>query len=467
MEFVDSCAKCSEDAESAEALYGIFTNKESKSQDLVSYISQRAIPSILVFQGDFFRLQITDAVVLKEIWSSGLRFNCFNCERSIGHQDYEFSSIFEETISSPEINQEICLLIAATIIESIDETVDSIKQEEWFVSPLLAQVLNSDQFSNFLYNSLLPNEARIKLRAALTSLSEFEQDFVDAEADSGSGDAGNAVFQNAAAYLDESSIDGENSSEGENDAHDEQIRDIDASDPTLDLPAQQALLANEDEFVRWGLATNTSAYLEILETLSRDSSTFVRSGVAANPRCSLGLVEFLSNDSDVSVLSGLASNPNVGTELLIQLIEKSRESEENVEIRQGVAKNPNLSGDLFVILSKDEDELVRISVADNLQTPVEVLERLVSEEPHGEDYGVRRYLAGNPNCPVELLEILAMDSSSGVRSEVAGNPNVSPEVLSKLATDPDEYVRSCVQNNPISTGEIKATSYREKFGPTL
>ena len=76
---------------------------------------------------------------------------------------------------------------------------------------------------------------------------------------------------------------------------------------------------------------------------------------------------------------------------------------------------------------------VRSSVAENPNTPVELLQQLAKDE----DIGVRRDVAGNPNTPIPLLEKLAEDKGAFAREGVAGNPNTPVELLQQLAKDED------------------------------
>ena len=65
-------------------------------------------------------------------------------------------------------------------------------------------------------------------------------------------------------------------------------------------------------------------------------------------------------------------------------------------------------------------------------------------------------MAENPNTPAEILEKLAADSEWGVRYMVAANPNTDPRVLSRLASDPTHYTRSRVAANPSApTGTLE------------
>lgn len=64
------------------------------------------------------------------------------------------------------------------------------------------------------------------------------------------------------------------------------------------------------------------------------------------------------------------------------------------------------------------------------------------------DCDVRRYAAGNPNMPIDVLSELAKDSDYDVRCFVAENPNTPIDVLTELAKDSDYDVRRNAARNP-------------------
>jgi len=57
-------------------------------------------------------------------------------------------------------------------------------------------------------------------------------------------------------------------------------------------------------------------------------------------------------------------------------------------------------------------------------------------------------MADNPNTPIEVLEKLSKDENEYVRYAIASNPNTPIEVLKRLSKDRSRFVRSNVANNP-------------------
>ena len=83
------------------------------------------------------------------------------------------------------------------------------------------------------------------------------------------------------------------------------------------------------------------------------------------------------------------------------------------------------------ILNSDYD--VRVSVAENPNTPVDVLMELAKDS----DCDVRRSAARNPNTPVDVLTELAKDSDYIVRMNAACNPKLKEVLTDKNKSDED------------------------------
>lgn len=90
-----------------------------------------------------------------------------------------------------------------------------------------------------------------------------------------------------------------------------------------------------------------------------------------------------------------------------------------------------------------QDVQDRILLATNSKDPKE-LATLANDE----DALIRTYVAENTNTPANVLEQLAYDEHSAVRRFVACNPNTPANVLAKLADDDNEWVRESVVDNP-------------------
>ena len=118
------------------------------------------------------------------------------------------------------------------------------------------------------------------------------------------------------------------------------------------------------------------------------------------------------------------------------------------DVRVSVAENPSTPVDVLTELAKDRDWYIRSYAACNPNMLVDVLTELAKDS----DWYIRRYAAGNPNTPVDVLTELAKDSYWCVRRYAAGNPNTPVDVLTELAKDNNCDVRRNAARNPNMPG---------------
>ena len=71
------------------------------------------------------------------------------------------------------------------------------------------------------------------------------------------------------------------------------------------------------------------------------------------------------------------------------------------------------------------------------------------------NYQQKLDVAQNQNTPTNVLEALATDKDHDVRYKVATNPNTSANALETLATDEDHDVRYNAAMNPSTTEIVK------------
>ena len=74
---------------------------------------------------------------------------------------------------------------------------------------------------------------------------------------------------------------------------------------------------------------------------------------------------------------------------------------------------------------------MKVRLANNLNTPIEVLTKLSADE----HWAVRWSVAKNTNTPTEALTILSTDEDWCIRCRVANNTNTPTKVLEKLSVD--------------------------------
>lgn len=114
----------------------------------------------------------------------------------------------------------------------------------------------------------------------------------------------------------------------------------------------------------------------------------------------------------------------------------------NTWVRVGVATNLNLDEGLLEALARDECLSVRAAIAKNPKTPLRILEGLVRDR---EPYVAVSALANPKMLP--FLQQLADDEDSSIRGYVAQYVNTPEDVLEKLIQDTHPIVRTrAIQN---------------------
>ena len=211
-------------------------------------------------------------------------------------------------------------------------------------------------------------------------------------------------------------------------------RDVDAKQKmrarSSSNPEELALLAeDEDNGVRFYVAANRHAPLDVHLLLSQDPEPIVRSGVA------LSLVYDPRAENFPRKLTG-----RIGLKL---------STDSSPLVRLGLANNRDLPESVYDALAGDGDPLIRQQLAENLKTPKLVLEKLVQDSVQT----VQIPAVKHRNLPGSWLVQLGDDPSPIIRRAVCQNINTSFVTLEKLATDLDPDVRHAVARHPKTTAE--------------
>jgi len=102
------------------------------------------------------------------------------------------------------------------------------------------------------------------------------------------------------------------------------------------------------------------------------------------------------------------------------------------------AGRENCSSQLLAELARSEVDRIRVRVAENPKTPIEVLEVLATDR----NADVRTAVGTNPSTPAHISYGLAFDEDPNVRLGLAEDLNTPLELLDKLIEDANPYV-SC------------------------
>jgi hypothetical protein len=108
------------------------------------------------------------------------------------------------------------------------------------------------------------------------------------------------------------------------------------------------------------------------------------------------------NSDDPDVLYRVATHPECPPEYLTEL-----SMSWSSIVRMGVAENENTPGDVLWALSFDTDPNVLWQVASNTRTPAKAFENLIdaksSDDPKRRLYNIVFRSIKNPNCPIDLV----------------------------------------------------------------
>ena len=120
------------------------------------------------------------------------------------------------------------------------------------------------------------------------------------------------------------------------------------------------------------------------------------------------------------------------------------------EIRWLIAGCPNTPAEVLEVLAQCAKRQIVARVAGNPQTPAQVLAALAAHE----DTDVRCAVAENISADCAVLKSLLTDENIDVRFTLAENHNLSAEILEELARDDNPYVAHRAQR---TLGRIRCT----------
>ena len=274
----------------------------------------------------------------------------------------------------------------------------------------------------------------------------------------------------------------------------------------LDSPyALAQVVENGDRNTRIAVAYNLKTPIPILAQLAKDADTVIRSYVSNNPSLPLDILLEIVRDPDAKVRQSASNNPNLPLDSLLELT-----LDPSVDVRINLVEyrdKRQVAIPIFAKLANDESEKVRVAIARNPNTPIEILEQLAQDsslevckaltrnlstpENTLELIGVERGIvnssnnrtpanalvtaidriinssfpdrderlndilkAKNSQIPSEKLAELANHQTSWVRSSVAFHQNTPATALVKLACDDYSPVRAGVAENQNTPPEI-------------
>ncbi|HEY9773517.1 MAG TPA: hypothetical protein V6C81_06880 [Planktothrix sp.] len=124
------------------------------------------------------------------------------------------------------------------------------------------------------------------------------------------------------------------------------------------------------------------------------------------------------------------------------------------------AGSQSCSPELLEAMAHSEIDRIRVRVAENPRTPIDVLEILAMDK----NVDVRVAVGTNPSTPPYLSYKLASDDEPNVRLGLAEDVNTPVEILDKLADDANPYVSHlAMQTRAIVMSQGKPRTFGRRF----
>lgn len=212
-----------------------------------------------------------------------------------------------------------------------------------------------------------------------------------------------------------------------------------ACNPVVELTLLQTLLLKENERINEALATNVNIDDAIFQTLLGKEDKVVQLLLLSQPinKERLKLIE--SKELDDELLATIGANEYLESDVIDVLIEREYET-----LLCNLAQNSTLTtAQLEAIYAKGIDVTIA-SLAVNPATPVTLLEKFY--EMHDTDT-VCIALAHNPSTPAPILRTLFEKNDLAIQRSMASNPSIPLDILDILKVD--TRLQNELAENPI------------------
>ena len=248
-----------------------------------------------------------------------------------------------------------------------------------------------------------------------------------------------------------------------------------AYDASTDPDLLDQLADSDDYNVKYGVAQNPNAYESTLIKLANVPSTYIGRYLLNNPNITPRVLDKLADCGDFGIMGMVAENPNTSESTLIKLAHKAVDTD-SYKIAIPLAENPNLTEEgLLVLLDYDTHaHAVMDPIIKHPNATLKVMEQLLLEDngycgyyddvskyhklpfdfinefAHSDVEHYRRAVANDPQTPAEILAELVTDDSRWVANDAIANKNLSEEDMWRVF----ESGNGAVMHNPNCPPEI-------------
>ncbi|MCF6205520.1 MAG: hypothetical protein L3J47_01310 [Sulfurovum sp.] len=255
------------------------------------------------------------------------------------------------------------------------------------------------------------------------------------------------------------------------------LRQTIAANPHVDEALIRKLLSFRDRGVERSLAGNRSVPLEVLKHLFSRNDAAVDKAMATNPNIddeifgalleraneevtALLLVhqpvtlsryeQILAADTNEAIFALLGANESLEKDVVEKLMEI-----ENEALRETLAGNASLHPSMLETIYQEGEGAVHLNLAKNPTVPVWILEALFEER--GDETAMAAALAHNPSLPEPMLRKLFERDDLEINRGLATNASLPLDLLDILKID------TRLQNE-LAQNENLAKSYEEVLG---
>ncbi len=220
---------------------------------------------------------------------------------------------------------------------------------------------------------------------------------------------------------------------------------------------------------RQSVARNPNTPLNLLLQMVEDKNSYIYQCVVKSlcqklvksPNIPADILQKLAAIKDRKLGISIISHSNAPESVFLQIA-----NQDDIHVRLTLAKNPKTPIQVLEQLLKAKERLVRVSALTNLQNNYsgfnivdnilgqwETVQNAETESEKLVELAVSKWqiireaVAIHPNTSTLTLEQLVQDKKSSVRCNVAKNPNTHANLLEKLAVDKDEEVTIIVTQN--------------------
>lgn len=238
------------------------------------------------------------------------------------------------------------------------------------------------------------------------------------------------------------------------------VRSAVAGHPDTPIALVEALIDDFEEAHFGYLECRRDLTPKILDRISKSHKSLTRRTAADNPLTPYECLKILAQDEDIGVRRKLSKNPACDVAIFKILLQSDFEGESQKYLSWAIAQNPNLSAAQIEEMGRSQHLWVRHEAAKH---PL-VSQTLLIELAEDPEYEVRNGAARNLKTHPDILRRLATepDTDNSIRVSVAGNPSTPVDVLEDMAglnegwRFPDQ-IHWALRANPSSTARVRTS----------